>query len=111
MRREIEADRVWAVPKSLVLLLGCATGASRVDTGISLAGSLLNLGAVGVLGTECTVYTDFVARVARDLQLALFTPKPMGEALHEVIWRLAVEGCPVGLVFTYIGPVEAELPA
>ena len=34
----------------------------------------------------------------------------MGDALHEVTWQLADEGCPMGLAFTYLGPIKAGLP-
>jgi hypothetical protein len=110
VRKRLDAKKIWNVPRSLVLLLGCATGAERVDAGIGLAGALLELGAIGVLGTECTVYTDLVARVARDLRLALFAGAPMGKALHDVVQQLADEGCPMGLAFTYLGPIKAGLP-
>lgn len=110
VRNKLEAKSTWEQPRSLVLLLGCSTGAARVDTGIGLAGALLNLGAVGVLGTECTVYSDLVVRVARDLRQALFDGEEIGKALHDVIWQLAREGFPMGLVFTYVGPIKAQLP-
>lgn len=100
----------WSTPRSLVMMMGCGTGTSRVDTGISLSGALLNLGAVGVLGTECTVYTDIVSRMARDLSQELLQGENMGEAMQHCVWRLAQEGCPMGLVFTYLGPAEAGLP-
>src|SRR5262249_49379851 len=102
--------RSWTIPRSLVLVLGCETGAAKADTGFGLAAALMNLGAAGVIGTECPVHTDMVARIARDLRSVLFNRTRVGEALKQVMWDLAREGCPTGLVFNYVGPVEARLP-
>jgi len=34
----------------------------------------------------------------------------VGKAMNQAIWKLADDGCPVGLIFTYTGPAEAHLP-
>jgi hypothetical protein len=34
----------------------------------------------------------------------------MGAAFRETIYQLAVEGCPLGLAFTYLGSADAFLP-
>ena len=111
---DVSAERLnygpWKAPRSLLMLLGCATGNTRVDTGISLAGALLRLGAVGVVGTECTVYTPVVAHLARQIFARLAKREQIGKALSEAIWKLADDGCPMGLIFTYIGSAEAHLP-
>lgn len=100
----------WTEPRSLVLLMGCGTATTRVDTGLSFATAFLQLGAIGVLGTECDIATSIAARVARDVVTALASAKTMGVALKETIWNLAQQGCPVGLAFSYIGPVDVRLP-
>jgi len=97
-------------PRSLILLLACGVGGERVDTGTSIAASFLQLGAVGVLATECTIYTGIAARMARDLASALTRGDEVGEALRSTISQLAATGCPLGLAFTYLGPAEARLP-
>jgi len=110
--RELQlGHKDWeAAPRSLILLLACGSGTDRVDTGTSLAAALLNLGAVGVLATECTVLTGIVSRVARDLTSRLAQGQHMGAAMRETIFELAVEGCPLGLAFTYLGTADAHLP-
>jgi hypothetical protein len=107
---EILKPGKWSSPRSIVILLGCATGSDRMDTGIGLSGGLLNLGAGGVVATECIVFTDIVARMARDLTRELLSGKSMGDSMKNCTWALAQEGCPMGLVFTYLGPAEAALP-
>lgn len=91
-------------------MLACGSGTGRVDTGTSLATALLQLGAAGVLATECTVRTGIVSRLARDLTSRLVAHEKMGFAMRETIFKLAVEGCPLGLAFTYLGSVDAGLP-
>lgn len=108
--REVRDGPPWEEPRSLVLLMGCSTATTRVDTGFSLAAALLQLGAIGVVGTECDVATAIASRVARDLVTELASNKTMGAAFKETIWNLAQQGCPVGLAFSYIGPVDARLP-
>ena len=105
----------WDAPRSLVFLLACASGAGRADTGPSLASALLAYGAAGVIATECTVYTPMVARVSRDILAALAASEggqkmTMGRAVQQTLLRLAREGCPLGLAFTYYGIAEASLP-
>jgi len=34
----------------------------------------------------------------------------MGCAMREILLALAAEGCPVGLVFTYLGSADVQLP-
>lgn len=108
--RKVRDGAPWEEPRSLVLLMGCGTATTRVDTGFSLAAALLQLGAIGVVGTECDVATGIASRVARDLVTALASNKTMGVAFKETIWNLAQQGCPVGLAFSYVGPVDAGLP-
>lgn len=108
--KEVRDEAPWEEPRSLVLLMGCGTATTRVDTGFSLAAALLQLGAIGVVGTECDVATPIASRVARDLVTALASDKTMGVAFKETIWNLAQQGCPVGLAFSYVGPVDAKLP-
>jgi hypothetical protein len=104
-------DKNWLdAPRSLILLLACGSGTQRVDTGTSLAAALLRLGVVGVLATECTVLTGIVARIAQDLSNRLALGEKMGTAMRETIFELAVEGCPLGLAFTYLGTADARLP-
>jgi hypothetical protein len=109
--RELRRKQVWTSPRPLVFVMGCGTGTTRVDTGISLSGGLLKLGAIGVLGTECTVSTPIVAHIATELVNKLANGRNIGTALKETIWQLAQQGCPVGLAFTYMGRVEAKLPS
>ena len=107
---EMLQETTWDQPKSLVLLMACGSGVSRVDLGTGLAASLLQLGAEGVLGAECRVYTGIASRVARDITQRLARNEPMGESVRATIAALAAEGCPVGLAFTYLGPAELRLP-
>jgi hypothetical protein len=109
--KELRKKQIWTSPRPLVLVMGCGTGTTRVDTGISLSGGLVKLGAIGVLGTECTVATPIVAHVATDLVKKLAQGKDIGTAMKETIWQLAQQGCPLGLAFTYMGRVEAKLPS
>lgn len=111
VRDELQHHDEWAAPRSLVLLLACGSGTQRVDTGTSLAAALLQLGAVGVLATECAVRTGVASRLARDLTTRLAAREKIGHALRESILQLATEGCPLGLAFTYLGSADAQLPS
>ena len=107
---EIREKKNWKVPRSLVLLLACDSGTTRVDTGVGFAGAMLKLGAIGVVGTECSVYTSLVAKYANELVSRLASDMPMGKAIHETNWAIAEQGCPLSLAFTYLGTIEARLP-
>ena len=109
INRAMQQQQKWTAPRPLVLLMGCGTATTRPDTGVSLAGALLKLGATGVMGTECDVATAMVARVAHDLIGRLANGEWIGTALKEIIWTLAQEGCPAGLAFSYLGPVKARV--
>ena len=98
------------MPRSLVLLLACDSGTTRVDTGVGFAGAMLKLGAIGVVGTECSVYTSLVAKYASELVSRLASGMPMGKAIHKTNWAVAEQGCPLSLAFTYLGTIEARLP-
>lgn len=106
----------WDLPRSLVFLLACGAGTARADTGPSLATALLEHGAAGVIATECTVFTPMVARIARDILTALAAQNgsaaktTVGSAMRQTLFELALEGCPLGLAFTYHGIAEASLP-
>lgn len=110
--------RHWAQPRSLVLLMACGSGQQSPGTGVGLSGALVRLRATGVLGTECAVYTGIASRIAKDVLERLHRPSSedgakrmsVGDALREAIWGLALEGCPLGLAFTYIGSLDATLP-
>jgi len=107
---EIDTNGEWDTPRSLILLMACGSAASRVDTGTSLAAALLQLGAVGILGAECTVFTGMASRVAADVTRWLFQGSTMGDAMRMTVANLAAEGCPLGLAFTYLGSADAVLP-
>jgi hypothetical protein len=106
-----DIDSWKSAPRSLVFFLACGSGTERVDTGTSLAAAMVKLGAVGVLGTECRVWTSLISRVARDLTQRLEQREKMGPAMREVLYELAAEGCPLGLAFCYLGSADAVLPA
>jgi hypothetical protein len=103
-------EQDWQLPNSLVLLLACNSGAARVDTGTSLATAFLRLGAIGVLATECSVHTPMIAAFARELISRLVNGEHIGAAMHATTVSLGQQGCPLGLVFTYLGLAEAKLP-
>jgi hypothetical protein len=115
---EVRKQHFWEQPRSLVLLIACGSGQQGPAAGVGLSGGLVRLNAIGVLATECTVFTGIGSRVARDVLMKLKQPlkpghpeqKPVGVALREVVWELAREGCPLGLAFTYVGSMEATLP-
>lgn len=100
----------WEVPRSLVLLLGCDTGVTRIDSGSSLAASLLRLGASGVLGTECRTVDGLAARMGTEITRALAAGRSIGHAMHGAVNALAAEGCPLGLAFTFLGATQTCLP-
>lgn len=108
--KELRGKHNWDAPRAVVLLMACASGIARVDTGIDLPAALMELGAGGVVGTECTVYTPMVARIGRDIVRHLRNKESMGTAMREAVWSLAQEGCLAGLAFKYIGRSEVKLP-
>ncbi|MDO9074130.1 MAG: hypothetical protein Q7U73_12785 [Rubrivivax sp.] len=115
---ELRQQKFWTEPRSLVLLMACGSGRQAPDAGVGLSGALVRLNAMGVLGTECRVATGIASRMARDVLLKLNDVgiaeveqrKTIGVALREAVWDLALEGCPLGLAFTYVGSIEATLP-
>ena len=111
-----DPNHAWDKPHSLLLLLACGSGVARLDTATALTRKFLTLGAGGVVGTECIVSTGLSTRFAHDLVDSLHHGGPqqqglsMGEAMRQFIHGLALEGCPLGFVFTYLGSADLRLP-
>lgn len=84
----------WDAPNTIVLLLACASVAVQPRELTSALASLSAVRAGGVVGTECDVYSDFAARVARDLLEALAGPgarQTFAAAVRAVRARLVLE--------------------
>jgi len=111
-------EKHWVQPRSLVFLLACGSGQQSPVTGVGLAGALVRLKATGVIGTECAVYTGIASRIAKDVLERMKAPpstpdlegESVGDALRKAVRALALEGCPLGLAFTYVGSIDARLP-
>lgn len=116
---QYDKDQVrWADPASIVLLLGCGTGAVTPATATGFVATLTNVGAAACVVTECTVRTGLAAPMASHILGVLLGPTPIspprqrtiGEAIREARQQLIMRSHDVRpLAFTLHGSADAHL--
>lgn len=94
-------DVVWDVSHPLVFLNGCQTGAIGPETPMELVGAFVqHAQAVGVIGTEVTLFEPLACRFAEELlRLLLVERRDVGTAVRAARLSLLAEGNPLGLVY------------
>jgi len=100
----------WSQPRSIVMLMVChsAIGASAALN--NFAHTLALAGALAVVGTECTVFSELAGRVAHDLSLALWQGRTtIGTAMKQVRCALVHEGNPLAFAFHCLGCADVKL--
>jgi hypothetical protein len=102
-----DADR-YRNPRSLVILNGCETTALEPDRAIDFVTSFVeNIGAVGVIGTEITVFEELASAFGASLLEYIGTGIEVGEAVRRARLSLLKKGNPLGLV--YLPMVQSDV--
>jgi hypothetical protein len=102
--------KVWGRPAAVILNAcgGVAASPERIDKFVAV---LRNLGALGVMGTETTVF-DLLARpFARDFLARVLSGVSFGRALLQTRRSLLRLGNPLGLTYTFHGATNLHLHA
>lgn len=100
----------WCQPRPLILLMVCQSALGATGSVNSFANILSQAGALGVVGTECTVFSELAATFAGDVTLALWDGKQtVGQAMTLARRKLLAEGNPLGFVFHCIGGADVKV--
>jgi hypothetical protein len=100
----------YALPRTLVILNGCQTTALEPDRAIDFVTAFIqNVGAVGVIGTEITVFEELATAFGELLFAQLGTGIEIGEAVRRARLALLKEGNPLGLVYLPMVQADARL--
>ncbi len=99
-------------PRSLVILNGCETTALEPDQAIEFVTSFVeNIGAVGVIGTEITVFEELATAFGTSLLEYIGTGIEVGEAVRRARLSLLKQGNPLGLVYLPMVQSDARFVA
>jgi hypothetical protein len=99
----------WSQPRSLVMVLACAAGATEPATVTDFMLAFHNAGAGAVIGTECTVFSGLLSRFAAEVTGSLLEGASLGAALTGFRRRLLSERNPLGFVFNALGNADLTL--
>ena len=114
LRAEDIVDRIgrkgWErQPHSLILLMGCRTGATELGTLTGFVTALSSAPAAAVVGTECVAFTRLLTRFANDVTLALWGDGRLGASITEFRRKLLAAGNPLAFAFQAIGGADVHL--
>jgi hypothetical protein len=96
-------------PHPLVFLNGCETMASRPELIHGFLGKLRRLGALGVVGSEIKMWTDFARPFGYNAMKDLLGGCSAGEAFLNVRRRFMQDGNPLGLAYSLHAPAALHV--
>jgi hypothetical protein len=97
-------------PHTVVLLMGCSSGATEVSTLNSLVHELTLAGAGAIVGTEVTVSSSLAARFAHEVTRDLWGGKRcLGQAIRDFNRQLIYAGNPLIFTFTCLGNADLTI--
>jgi hypothetical protein len=90
----------WNDPRPLVFINGCHTTALDPEQALDfVSGFVETAGAVGVIGTEITVFEPLARNFAENCLRRFLNGVSIGEAVRAARLALLKEGNPLGLVY------------
>ena len=99
-----------AAPRTLVIINGCKTAALEPDRAIELVSAFVeNVGAMGVIGTEVTIFEELAIAFGERLLDQLRGGREIGEAVRRARLALLKDGNPLGLVYVPFVAADARL--
>jgi hypothetical protein len=100
---------VWTDPRSIVLLMACASAVSKLTTLAGLPLAFSSAGAAAVVGTEAPAFSGLVSEFARELAISLWRGASLGEAVTSSRRSLLARGNPLAFVFTAFGDADVRV--
>jgi hypothetical protein len=98
---------VWEKPRPLIFINGCHTFALSPDQILNFVSTFAGFGASGVVGTEVSVLLPLAIEIAEMLFDAFLNfGMTLGQAMHQVRWKLANKGNLLGLAYTPYGQAD-----
>jgi len=102
-------ERLYELPRSLVILNGCQTNAVEPNTAMKLVTSFVeNAAATGVIGTEVTVSEELAVSFGEALLKNLRASVEVGESVRRARLALLKDGNPLGLVYLPFAPSDMK---
>jgi CHAT domain len=104
------ARALWAQPRSVVLLMVCHSAIGASGTVNNFAHTLSLAGALAVVGTECTVFSELASDFAKELSVALWQSEAtIGKAMTQARRGLVEQGNPLAFAFHCLGGADVRL--
>jgi hypothetical protein len=98
---------VWEFPHSIVVLLACSSAVPAADALTGMIDAFASARAGAIIGTECTVFPRFSARVASAIYEQLVANRgKLAASLRALRWELAREASPLGFALTAYGNAD-----
>jgi hypothetical protein len=110
-----DAAEAWEQPKTLILLMACASATTSIDKVNDFILALNAAGAGAIVGTECVVFPGLACEFAEYLILRLWrrdkdgTHVPLARAMTDFRTKLLQSGNPLAFVFRSIGDADLTL--
>jgi hypothetical protein len=107
--RNANRERMKA-PRTLVVINGCRTAALEPEQAMELVTAFVqNVGAMGVIGTEVTIFEELATVFGARLLARLRDGVEVGEAVRRTRLSLLKDGNPLGLVYLPFVAADARL--
>lgn len=95
-------------PRPVVFLLACETALINVRTLTDFVSEFHLARAAVILGTEVVAFRSLLARFGREITLALWQEKKLGEAIRDFRRKMMVAGNPTPFVFHAVGNTDFQ---
>jgi hypothetical protein len=100
----------WSQPRSVVVMMACASGTTGAETLTDFTTAWNACGASAIVGTECVIGSQLAAEFARVFATKTWKDKTnLGNAMAEIRADLLAEGNPLAFMFHAIGDIDLVL--
>lgn len=100
----------WTQPRSIVVMMACASGTTGAETLTDFTTAWNACGASAIVGTECVIGSQLASEFARAFASKTWKEKKnLGEAMAEIRADLLAEGNPLAFMFHAVGDIDLVL--
>jgi hypothetical protein len=99
----------WGQPRTIVLMMGCESGAITAETINNFTTAWDSAGAGAIIGAEAIIDSALASRLAETVTADLWSGKSLGVSMTEFRRTLMHQGNPTALVFHAIGDLDLTL--
>jgi hypothetical protein len=108
--RAQKEDAAWSQPRSVILMMACASGTTGAETLTDFTTAWNACGASAIVGTQCVLGSQLAAEFARAFAHKLWKDKSdLGDAMAEIRAELLADGNPLAFLFHAVGDIDLVL--